>query len=254
MGECNLEEKKKTGLRLAFLIVDMHTAKKAEALLKKAGLHTQYRFSGEGTATNQTLDLLGLEETDKKILICVVPKKVAKLLLQKLADYLYLREAGCGIAFTVPIDGVSAPVMRLIDGQTHEKINHKTQKEVKKMGELNYNLILAMINRGFSDDIMETARSVGAMGGTVIHARQLGLEDTMKFWGISVQEEKEIVMIITKKEHKTAIMRAIGEKHGVHSDAHGMILSLPVDHFIGADLDGDITDMNMNVDDEDDNE
>lgn len=236
----NCEEKKKTGLRLLFLIVDVHTAKKAELVFKKAGIHMQYRFSGIGTATNQILDLLGLEEDDKKILMCIVPKHLAKLFLQKLADHLYLREAGAGIAFTIPIDGVSAPVMRLIDERTMDKINHKTQNEVKKMAEqVNYGLILAMINRGFSEEIMETARGAGAMGGTVIHARQLGLEDTMKFWGISVQDEKEILMILTHRKNKSAIMRAVCEKHGVHSEAHGMILSLPVDHFIGADMDED---------------
>lgn len=233
-------EMKRAGLRFMFLIVDVSHSAKAEALLKKAGIPIQFRFSAVGTATNQTLDILGLEETDKKILLCVVPKELSKLLLKKLADYLYLREPGCGIAFTVPIDGVSSPIMRLMDNKVHEMIKSKTQNEVNKVVEhANFGLILAMINRGFSEEVMDTAKKAGAMGGTVFHARQLGLEDTLQFWGIRVQDEKEILMILTPKENKKDIMCAIGEAHGVRSEAHGMILSLPVDEFIGAELDED---------------
>ena len=48
------------------------------------------------------------------------------------------------------------------------------------------------------------------------------------FFGISIGEEKEIVYIVAKKAEKAAIMQAIMAKAGPNSEAHGVLLSLPV--------------------------
>ena len=57
----------------------------------------------------------------------------------------------------------------------------------------------------------------------------------MQFWGMRVQEEREIVAIIAEAEHKVAIMQAISQACGIHSQAHGTVLSLPVDRALGLD-------------------
>lgn len=50
---------------------------------------------------------------------------------------------------------------------------------------------------------------------------------------MNIQEEKEMVFIITEKENKLKIMQAIGAKCGLHSDADGLVLSMPIDTVIG---------------------
>ena len=55
----------------------------------------------------------------------------------------------------------------------------------------------------------------------------------MKFWGISIQQEREVVLILAKKEDKKAIMQAIHKECGMQSKANGIVLSLPVDGIIG---------------------
>ena len=101
------------------------------------------------------------------------------------------------------------------------------------MTEMKHVLVAAVVNRGFSADVMEAANSVGAKGGTIVHSRRMGNEETTAFWGLSVQEEKEIVMILTETENKVAIMKAIGEKCGMHSEAKGIVMSMPVDSVTG---------------------
>ena len=61
----------------------------------------------------------------------------------------------------------------------------------------------------------------------------IDLEEATGFWGLSVQEEKEIVLILADHEKKTAIMRAVSEKYGMHSEAKGLVLSLPIDSVMG---------------------
>ena len=57
----------------------------------------------------------------------------------------------------------------------------------------------------------------------------------MGFWGFSIQEEKEMLFIVTENENKLKIMQAIGEKYGMRSEAKGIVLSLPIDTVIGLD-------------------
>lgn len=103
------------------------------------------------------------------------------------------------------------------------------------MSQCNYVMILTIVDQGFSDDVMSAARSAGATGGTVFNSRRLSSQETMQFWGLRVQEEREIVAILAEAEHKVAIMQAISQACGIHSPAHGTVLSLPVDQALGLD-------------------
>lgn len=238
MFEERMEARRQMGMRLLLLIVDAERTARAEEVLKKSGLPIRFRCAGRGTAASQMLDVLGLDENDKTILLCAVPKYISGGLMQRLSDALYLRDTGGGIALTLPVDGISSNMMRLLDKEHCEELIKRTQREVERMTEqASYGLIMAVINPGFSEELMEVARATGAKGGTVIHARQMGLEDTMNFWGISIQGEKEIILILARKEDKTAIMRAVGEKFGMHSKAHGFVLSMPVDEIAGIETD-----------------
>jgi len=97
----------------------------------------------------------------------------------------------------------------------------------------NHDLIVSILNNGYCDSLMNTAREAGALGGTIINARGQGHEGAVKFFGISVEDEKEIIIILTSKEKKAAIMRAICETHGLNSKAQGIIFALPVDGVLG---------------------
>lgn len=70
-------------------------------------------------------------------------------------------------------------------------------------------------------------------GGTIVHSRRIGNNETMGFWGLSIQEEKETLFIVAQNESKLKIMQAIGEKYGMRSEAKGIVLSLPIDMVTG---------------------
>ncbi|MCL2472277.1 MAG: P-II family nitrogen regulator [Treponema sp.] len=90
-------------------------------------------------------------------------------------------------------------------------------------------LIVAIVNQGYSDELINTAREAGATGGTVINARGQAYEGAVRFFGISVQDEKELILILTSREKRVPIMRAVCEAHGLNSKAQGIVFSLPVD-------------------------
>jgi nitrogen regulatory protein PII len=93
---------------------------------------------------------------------------------------------------------------------------------------INYSLIVAILNRGFSDVAMSAARSAGAKGGTVISAKSSGLHEEQTFFGISILPEKELVLILSNEETEPSIMRAIIKHVGIESEGGGIAFSLPV--------------------------
>jgi len=98
---------------------------------------------------------------------------------------------------------------------------------------MQYELILTIVNRGFADLVMEAAKNVGARGGTVVHARGTGVAEAEKFFGIIVQPEKELVLILTEREKKNAIMTAICTHGELKEVGKGICFSLPVDQVVG---------------------
>ncbi|MDR1996742.1 MAG: P-II family nitrogen regulator [Candidatus Margulisbacteria bacterium] len=90
-------------------------------------------------------------------------------------------------------------------------------------------LIISILNQGYSDAFMAVARKAGARGGTVLSARGISRQMVKKFLGISVQDEKEIILILSARKKRAAIMRAVHKSFGAATKAAGVVFSLPVD-------------------------
>ena len=97
----------------------------------------------------------------------------------------------------------------------------------------NYEVILAIVNDGFADDVMAVAKEQGARGGTIINARGVAKEDAAAFFGINVHSEKEIVMIVVPKQIKDDVLNAIYKEMGMAKKAQGIAFSLPVTDVAG---------------------
>ena len=98
-----------------------------------------------------------------------------------------------------------------------------------------YVMILCIINNGFSEIAMNAAKMCGARGGTVIHGRGTASKEAEKFFNISIQPEKEIVMILVKEEIKSAILQGLYSAVGTSTPAQGIAFALPVDEVVGID-------------------
>ena len=221
---------KKMALQALLMIATPKLADKAAKMLQKEKLALQYRFNAEGTAPSEIMDMLGLGSVDKCVLVSITQKQQAEYILKKLRAGLQMNAVNSGIAFTIPLSGVSNLIIRLLS-QNGEGSDKSTGKDSMSMAETKHALITAVVNRGCSGDVMNAARSAGAMGGTVVHSRQMGDREATAMWG--ADEEKEIVMILADAESRVAIMQAISEKCGMHSEAKGLVMSMPIDSVTG---------------------
>ena len=105
-----------------------------------------------------------------------------------------------------------------------EQINHQPAM---------HELIIAITNSGYNDLVMDAARNASASGGTVIHAKSTATEQMRKFLGISIVEEKEILLIVVKQEQKVGIMKEIQKVAGTHTPAGTILFSVPVTSVAG---------------------
>ena len=220
-------------LRALFLITSPKLSEKAAEMFQRGAIPLQYQWNAVGTVPSEMIDILGLGSPDKRILLCTLPKPFADEMLKKMKDELKLSSVNSGIAFTLPLSGANLLILRLLEQLNNGKIELQDRKDDTDMAETKYSLIAAVINQGYSEEVMEAARSAGAGGGTVVHSRRIGNKEAMGFWGMSIQEEKEMLFIVAENESKLKIMQAIGDKCGMHSDAKGIVLSLPIDTVIG---------------------
>lgn len=228
-----MSNQKKPAFRILFLIATPKLVRKAVEMFKLGSVPAQYLMRAQGTASSEVMDMLGLGGVDKDVLMSMMPKAFADEMLKKLRKNLNLGMPNSGIAFTIPMSGGSGQMIKLIENLRPENERTISGKEEYDMTESEYSVIMAIVNQGFSEEVMNAARPMGASGGTVFHSRRLGSEEAMKFWGISVQPEREIVLILARKEDKKAIMQEIGKKCGMQSGAHGIVLSVPVDGIAG---------------------
>ncbi len=74
--------------------------------LTTQGVNFQTAVNGKGTATSDTMYLLGLDDSDKSVLFSVVREDVAPELMQDLEEKFHSIRNGKGIAFTIPLSSV----------------------------------------------------------------------------------------------------------------------------------------------------
>jgi nitrogen regulatory protein PII len=98
-----------------------------------------------------------------------------------------------------------------------------------------YHLIIAIVNTGHFEQVMEAAKAAGATGGTLVHARGLGSKEAVKYLGITIQPEKDLVLILAPKNKRHAIMESITREAGLNTPGKGICFSLPVNYAVGVD-------------------
>ena len=100
-----------------------------------------------------------------------------------------------------------------------------------------FEVIIALINAGFSDLVMDAAREEGARGGTIIHARGTGTKEMAKKYDIVITPDKEMIMILVSEDIKDAVLAAIYKAAGLGTQGQGIAFTLPVDDVVGLKFD-----------------
>ncbi len=101
------------------------------------------------------------------------------------------------------------------------------------MSDAKYEMVCCIVNAGYSDLVMDAARSEGATGGTVIHARGTANKEAEAIFQITIQPDKDAVLLLVPAKIKDNVLHAIYQKAGLDSAGQGIAFSLPVSKTAG---------------------
>lgn len=220
------------GLYLLLTIIRRVDTSEYEDFYRNCNVSVIYTAQCNGTAHEKTLSLLGIEKNAKSLLISLMTEETLKDVIKGLTVDMKIDLPDRGIAVAVPLSGIGgAKALEYFSAGQKEDIEDSTTKEETNM-QTNQELIVAIYEKGYTDMVMDAAREAGAAGGTTIRAKGTGA-GAQKFFGLSLAEEKEMVLIVSGSSNKKEIMKAIMQKAGMDTKAHALVFSLPVTQTAG---------------------
>jgi nitrogen regulatory protein PII len=211
-----------TAGKLILSIVGRRRGERIVAATKAAGAPGGTVALGRGTAANAVLEFLGVGDSEKDIVLTLVPAGLARAVLEAVRHACWHDPRGSGVAMQIDVSSI----FRNAAQPSTELVRSPSMNESK-----DHALIACILNRGYADDAMAAARKAGAAGGTILNARGTGREEDVKFFGVTLVPEKEILLIVIESARQTAVLEAIRKLPCLSAPGSGITFSLDVEDF-----------------------
>ena len=77
---------------------------------------------------------------------------------------------------------------------------------------MHFKLLLVFVEDGKTDEVMKAARVAGATGATIINnARGEGITQTKTFFGLNLETQRDVLLLIVEEHLSRAILETIAE-------------------------------------------
>lgn len=215
-------------IMMLYSVIGRGKGKAYKEMLNTKNIRFHIQMTAFGTAPSEMMDIFGLGSIDKDVVISLAPQNAIRVFTDELGRNVGVNTGYGGIMMSLPltaINRISAEIIGRVSGLNNEDGDRAMNEETKNKQQL----ILVVVNQGFTDQVMQTAKRAGAMGGTILRGRFTGNEGFSQFGDVSIQEEKEIVSILAPALTAEQIMDEVNRLHGMKTDAHGIVLALPVE-------------------------
>ncbi len=216
--------------KLLVCIVGRDHGERVVALTKSAGARGGTILLGNGTAESSLLQLLGIGTSEKDIVFTLLSDEVLDPVLEALQNDARSRRKAQGIAFSLDVPTILQHVF--VPAENEPDTGTTPAPGENAMPDASHELISVIVNAGYADDVMHAARRAGARGGTVINARGTGKEEDVKFFGITIVPEKELLLILATKKEAPAILEAVRAVPCLSERGMGIAFCMNVEHFV----------------------
>jgi nitrogen regulatory protein PII len=210
-------------VQLLTLILSENQSHKCVRLAKEQGIKGGIIIIGRGTVSSTVLNLLGIKNQKKEIVHFLVSKENTKEILDCFDETLQLSKPGHGIAYVTPVlCAVGLPDQGMNPEQTALKTGQQTE------GENMFKKLTVIVDRGMANDVMDIARKAGVRGGTILHGRGAGAENDTNLFGVEIEPEKELVIILTPDELVDKVISSLSEELHLDEPGKGILYIEPV--------------------------
>jgi nitrogen regulatory protein PII len=214
--------------KLILSIVGRRRGERIVAATKAAGASGGTVALGRGTATNAVLEFLGIGDSEKDIVLTLVPAELARPVMDALRRTGSQRHGERGVAMMIDLARAAG---KLFSGTAAEQGGRSEIRSTSMNQNDGHVLVSFIVNRGYADDAMVAARTAGAKGGTILNARGTGREEDVKFFGVTLVPEKEILLVVTEADKAEAIVEAVRALPCLEAPGSGIAFSLAVEEF-----------------------
>lgn len=221
-------------LNIIIAIVDRGKGKYVSEIYSKNKVLYSIVARGNGTANSEIMDYLGLDEPKKEVVCGLCAKSMVSVIFSELESELDFAKPGTGIAFSIPLDSlcnISDKTRNLCEQENESKstsILNLKENRISMENTEKYVLIVSVVEEESSDIVMKYAKAAGCRGGTVIRAKDTTDDHSHSLFGMSLDPEKEIVLILAPNSAKANIIKAISEGYIEETDVHPVVFSIPV--------------------------
>lgn len=217
-------------IKLLITIVTRGMLQDVSEVLRRHELDAQFATLGHGTASSEIRHLLGIGTTEKDVVFSLAPQQKLRRVLPEMTKHLHLATAGHGIAFALALDGINSSALNSL---TRDLPEDAIKEDSPMNKEITHELILAVLDGDQTDLAFAAAKEAGCRGGTIIKGREISAEQAKKIFSLTVQPEKELVMILVPAEDTKVIMKAMVNKVLAETNEHIVAFSLPVSDVMG---------------------
>lgn len=210
-------------LELLCFIVNDDMGSEAIQVGKKNGCSGGTVFYGQGTINNSRLKFFGIDNVRKEIVLMVTGEKESDTIRQKVTEKLHLERPNRGIAFSIPLKNVLGK----------RNSTYDSNAQIREDDSVMHQAIFVIVDRGQAEDVIDAAVAAGSQGGTTINARGSGIHETSRVFGMDIEPEKEIVLILAENEKVDSIVASISNKIEIEKPGKGILFTTDVKNATG---------------------
>lgn len=204
-------------------------------LVRSFGASSSFVCHGRGTASNDFYEVFGLTHSEKQIVLTPLRADMYPNVRKAIVERFGINESSKGISILLPISSVIGKNAYRLLSDERVALEPKGAKEFMDATPMkrDFEVIVAIVNDGYTDLVMDAAKAAGARGGTILTAKGTGNKDIEQFFGVVIAPEKQIVLIVVPKNIKDAVISAIYKDVGLNSKGQGIVFSLPTTDVLG---------------------
>ncbi len=215
--------------KLIISIVSQHKTSRLIKASKRKHAEGATILRGRGAGTEKCKTFWGIPfEPEKDVILTVVSDEHAEEVLDIICKSLKLSKPGNGVAFILDITRFTGAV------HLHKKNQKPEDQPLKAMDRTaQFELIISIVNKGFSEEIINAGQEAGSAGGTIINGRGTGVHEHAKLFSINIEPEKEVVLTLVPESLTDQVLEAIVKTGKLDEPGNGISFVLNVEKAVG---------------------
>ncbi len=213
--------------KLLVSIVQTGLAETLVAQTKAAGARGGTILLGKGVTESALLHMLGLGDSEKELVLTLLAEDEVEPVLETLHHFRRNKRLACGIAMLLDVPNILSHTT-----QTYDIAPTLSPEKRRNTMDSPHTLITCIVNKGTADEVMDAARKAGATGGTILNARGTGKEEDVKFFGVQLVPEKEMLLVLVGSGLTGKVLDAIRSVPCLSEPGSGIAFCLDVERFM----------------------